>query len=595
VTTEREPNDHVGAANLIQPGADVTGALPVGTDVDIYKITVPTHGSFHVTCTQPADLYLAVLDSAGKQLVGGDFGGVNAKMVADADAYEPGDYYVLVRPYSSSNKSDTAYTLRVDFREARDAFEPNNTIEQASPVVSGRQFESFIHRPGDVDYYRLNIAGPSTISITSTQPADYHLSVVDSTGAKQLAGGDLGGVNKDMELVTDVYEAGAYYVLMSGYNASTYNMHVPYNMTITVTPGGADRFEPNDEPSKAARAPLGQVLPAFLSKPGDVDYYAVEVAGPAKISVAADQPADMHLSILGPDGKTAIVSGGYGNKGTKISMSQDVFEPGVYYVVLRGYNASTYNMHVPYNLTISTTPGGADRFEPNDEPSKAARAPLGQVLPAFLSKPGDVDHYAVEVAGPAKISVAVDQPADMHLSILGPDGKTAIVGGDYGNKGTKISMSQDVFQPGVYYVVLRGYPTGVYDMHVPYNLTISATPALPDAAEPNDSAQQAKPIQLGQTVTGVIPSGTDQDWWQFDTTFVSKVRITCTQPADFLFRVVDSSGKEITRGDFGGKGSVIDTTLQLSAFNRYHIVVAPYSSTHYNMTEPYQLTVMPTL
>ncbi len=475
VTTEREPNDQVGAANLIQPGADVTGALPVGTDVDIYKITVPTHGSFHVTCTQPTDLYLAVLDSAGNQLVGGDFGGVNAKMVADAEAYEPGDYYVLVRPYSSSYKSDTAYTLRVDFREARDAFEPNNTIEQASPVVSGRQFESFIHRPGDVDYYRLNIAGPSTISITSTQPADYHLSIVDSTGAKQLAGGDLGGVNKDMELVADVYEAGAYYVLMRGYNASTYNMHVPYNMTITVTPGGADRFEPNDEPSKASRAPLGQVLPAFLSKPGDVDHYAVEVAGPAKISVAADQPADMHLSILGPDGKTAIVSG------------------------------------------------------------------------------------------------------------------------DYGDKGTKISMSQDVFQPGVYYVVLRGYSTSVYDLHVPYNLTISATPALPDAAEPNDSAQQAKPIQLGQTVTGVIPSGTDQDWWQFDTTFVSKVRITCTQPADFLFRVVDSSGKEITRGDFGGKGSVIDTTLQLSAFNRYHIVVAPYSSTHYNMTEPYQLTVMPTL
>jgi hypothetical protein len=469
--SEREPNNDIAGANLIAAGTDVTGAIAASGDVDVYKVSVPTHGTFHVTCTQPADFYMAILNEAGTQIVGGDLGSPGKTMVLDADVFEPGNYYILVRGYSSSHKSDTPYTLRAEFQEARDAFEPNDNIHQASTVVSGKQFDSFIYRPGDVDYYRIDVSWPSSIKVASTQPADYYLSIVDSSGTKQLYGGD------------------------------------------------------------------------------------------------------------------------FGSAGSNMLLEGDVYEPGTYYVVMRGYSANHYNMHTPYSMTITVTPGGPDRFEPNDAPEQASVPPLGQPFAAFISRPGDKDYYKVNIAGPSQIVVESDQPADYWMGILQPDGKAVLTGDDFGNVGTRMAAACYVFEPGVYYVLMRGYSTDRYHMHVPYNMKIEVKPALNDPAEPNDSASQAKGLQLGQPVSGVIPTETDQDWWCFDTPLLGKVRITCTQPADFRMRVVDSAGKEISNQDFGAKGSLMDLTLQLLPMSRYYVVLQPWSKGHFNMHEAYQLTV----
>ncbi|HOL52243.1 MAG TPA: hypothetical protein PLM91_08610 [Bacillota bacterium] len=468
---EREPNYNIASANPIAVNTNVTGAISTDGDIDMYKVTVTTHGTFHVTCTQPADFFMAILNEAGSQIAGGDLGSSGTTMVLNADVFEPGNYYILVRGYSGNIKSDTPYTLRAEFREARDAFEPNDNVNLASAVVSGRQFDSFIYRPGDIDYYSVSVSGPATIKVTSTQPADYYLSIVDSSGTKELYGGDLG------------------------------------------------------------------------------------------------------------------------SKGTNMLLEGDVYDPGTYYVVMRGYNKDIYEMHTPYTMTITVTHGGTDRFEPNDTPGQAAVPPLGQTFAAFISRPGDLDYYKVDIAGPSQVVAESDQPVDLHLSLIDRDGKTVLLGDDYGHPGNKMVLTHDIFQPGTYYVLMRGYNTNIYSMHTPYNMKITVKPALYDPAEPNNSANEAKSIQLGQPVTGVIATGTDEDWWQFTAPLLGKVRITCTQTADFRLRVVDATGKEITNQDLGNKGTLMDLTLQLTPLTRYYVVVQPYSSSCYNMFEAYQLIV----
>ena len=197
----------------------------------------------------------------------------------------------------------------------------------------------------------------------------------------------------------------------------------------------------------------------------------------------------------------------------------------------------------------------------------------------------------MNITGPSQIVVESDQPADYWMGILQPDGKTVLTGDDFASVGTRMAAACYVFEPGVYYVLMRGYSTDRYHMHVPYNMKIEVKPALNDPAEPNDSASQAKGLQLGQPVSGVIPTETDQDWWCFDTPLLGKVRITCTQPADFRMRVVDSAGKEISNQDLGAKGSLMDLTLQLLPMSRYYVVLQPWSKGHFNMHEAYQLTV----
>ncbi|MEA4883010.1 MAG: hypothetical protein VB144_04980 [Clostridia bacterium] len=217
--------------------------------------------------------------------------------------------YMLVRGYSSSHKPDTPYTLRAEFREARDVFEPNDSIQQTSTVVSGRQFDSFIYRPGDVDFYRIDVSWPSTIKVTSTQPADYHLSIVDSSGAKQLYGGNLGTPGQDMFLEGDVYESGAYYVLMRGYSSSAYNMHTPYNMKIQVKLALHDSAEPNDSASQARGLQLGQPVTGVIPTDTDQDWWYFDTPLLGKVRITCAQPADFRLRVVDSTGKEIAYSG----------------------------------------------------------------------------------------------------------------------------------------------------------------------------------------------------------------------------------------------------------------------------------------------
>ncbi len=86
-----------------------------------------------------------------------------------------------------------------------------------------------------------------------------------------------------------------------------------------------------------------------------------------------------------------------------------------------------------------------------------------------------------------------DQPVDLHLSLIDRDGKTVLLGDDYGHPGNKMVLTHDIFQPGTYYVLMRGDITPTYTACTPpYNMKITVKPALYDPAEPNNSANEPR-------------------------------------------------------------------------------------------------------
>lgn len=122
------------------------------------------------------------------------------------------------------------------------------------------------------------------------------------------------------------------------------------------TQAGNDPFEPNDTPGQAAGAPLGRRFDAYISRPGDLDYYMLSVWGPSTISVESTQPRDYYLAVLAPDGKTRLAGGDLGFAGERMSVSCDVHQPGTYYVLMKGYSDSEHSMHEPYTMMISVEP-----------------------------------------------------------------------------------------------------------------------------------------------------------------------------------------------------------------------------------------------
>lgn len=75
----------------------------------------------------------------------------------------------------------------------------------------------------------------------------------------------------------------------------------------------------------------------------------------------------------------------------------------------------------PYSNTLEQ--------EPNDVPAKATLTPIPQVLHGAIATTGDRDTFALDLAAGQRLTAHVEcrplgSPADLDISLLGPDGKT---------------------------------------------------------------------------------------------------------------------------------------------------------------------------
>jgi hypothetical protein len=352
---EVEPNNDAVTANPIQIGFDVTAAIATSGDYDVFSFVAPGQGLVKITCTQPTDLYMSLVDSAGRQLSGGDFGSFGTTMKLETELPAAGIYYILVRGYSSAYWSSSPYTLRAEFAQITpDALEPNDTIAQATAIESGRQIQSFIYKPGDLDYFRLAVPGASTIHIVCTQPADYYLTMFDSTGARRLAGGDFGGAGNDIAVSADVFQPGNYYIQVRGASSDDYSAQTPYRLTASVRAAGTDQNEPNDKPEQARLLQLGQSVEGFISSGSDQDWWTFDAPFLGKLKISCTQPGDYTMRVLDSAGKE-VFEHDQGGVGMNIEAVLQLPPLARYYVVIQAATADNYNMHEPYHLTLMPT------------------------------------------------------------------------------------------------------------------------------------------------------------------------------------------------------------------------------------------------
>ena len=134
------------------------------------------------------DVHLSGLDVAG---------------IAAASADVPADWprpYVAVAARSVEGNAAAFATIPVTNRPQLLEEEPNNTTEQATPLVVDQDINGRLNEPGDVDCYRVSVEKETRLVLRGVtrqegSPADLTLRLLDAEG-KQLATADDDGVNE---------------------------------------------------------------------------------------------------------------------------------------------------------------------------------------------------------------------------------------------------------------------------------------------------------------------------------------------------------------------------------------------------------------
>lgn len=119
-----------------------------------------------------------------------------------------------------------------------DPYEPNDSSPNAyGPIIPGVPYEGKICTSSDVDWFKVNISTPGTISLSLTVPSsnDYDMELYNPAGV--WVAGSYNGTGASESINYNTSTTGNYYLRIYGYNGS-YNTTNSYTLTFNfITPG----------------------------------------------------------------------------------------------------------------------------------------------------------------------------------------------------------------------------------------------------------------------------------------------------------------------------------------------------------------------
>ena len=166
---------------------------------------------------------------------------------------------------------------------------------------------------------------------------------------------------------------------------------------------------------------------------------------------------------------------------------------------------------------------GLCRADPSDDAESAVDLVSGVEARDFVCTPRDADWFRLQVAADtplARITLRNEAPltpVTYELSVVDAAGTTLkrVVDEQAGRKPVSVRVVVRLTEPGTYFVVVRDAGGLAVDPNAPYGLTVDLLPD-PDGHEPNDSAEQAGPVDGCEE--GHLAYAGDEDWWSFDLT-----------------------------------------------------------------------------
>ena len=324
------------SALLAAPGR----IAPTSADVDVFRLDVPLDGTdVTVRSAGGTDVFGRLLDAGGNELAA-DAGVGNFRIQAMLDA---GIYYVVVTAsetgtYRVLASGDSA----VCPCEAGSAPDHGGDAEGSTLMPIGPPLPGIIDDPDDVDVFRIDLQGSTTLDVRTSGPTDVHGELFDGAGARIAADDDSGPGGRNFRIRADL-EAGVYYVAIAGESG-----HYAVMARLGHAPDHGDTAATSTRLTLHAREGLDEVSPsALLAAPGrmaptaaDVDVFRLDVPENATdITVRSIGATDVLARLLDSSLNEIVADAAEGNFWLEVRLAA-----GTYYVEVGGRETGTYRV-----------------------------------------------------------------------------------------------------------------------------------------------------------------------------------------------------------------------------------------------------------
>lgn len=449
-----------------------------------------------------------------------------------AQSRQGGTYYLTLKPcwWEALN---VEFTVNI---YENDANEPNDTMATATPIAEGDTVD-FILTPGDSDYFKVTTQKAGEIlQVEFPDNDDIYLNFFNSSGGSWSYTSSTADGKCTCRCSTG--EAGDYYIeFYCNYRVA------PITSSFTLAYYRNDANEPNNTRVTATELRHGETVDFTVEYFGngyyDNDYFRVVTDKPGQ---------DIAVTISGYD---------YTNQGERLYLcyepADDIYatncgsatisgdttlylhaaEAGEHYFMLKcidNYDSSI----ISRSLTVEVLDG--DKNEPNDTVDTATPLTIGVDETFMVGGYGDEDWFTFEAA-PADgetelytlsfLDLNTDYSDNFYYDLYAPDGSAVSVGTAVNIRHVRTigCDQQGLYKVRVYTVAgLQSNTSSDYnysDSSTNYKtmdysrstLRIRVEEGGDDPYENNDTWLTAAQINAGDTLTHVLPTTTDEDWF----------------------------------------------------------------------------------
>lgn len=321
---EKEPNDTLETANLIDTGKEIIGYFSPSynrlNNQGEFALREEDWFSFSIQLTDEKPVVLDVVltgvpdvnsvlylfNSAREQIGFSDANGVDeGETLKDTGITSSGSYFLMAASKNFTSNNEVNYKLSLNIREYDYTFEmePNNEPRKAN-LIMDKEINGRIYPDGDKDcYYYKNNQGKTLYRIESQPPEKLDILItVFNKDMIKLFTIDNGGAG-EREIMPDASIEGDFYIVVSA-RRGFFEKENPYKLQMSRLDNPEDyEIEPNDTKETATKI-TRNMIKGFISKKKDKDYYYLEYNKRVKktFNITGIKNSELRVSITDPFG-----------------------------------------------------------------------------------------------------------------------------------------------------------------------------------------------------------------------------------------------------------------------------------------------------
>jgi hypothetical protein len=313
-----------------------------------------------------------------------------------AASLPPGTYYVRIQEYGNNGTID-GYTLFLDATAVvitGDTYEPDNTSADSKLISDGETQNRSIHLPGNVDWARFTLGGPSDVLLRTGPRTGFSggdtvmwLYGPNSAATQVAYNDDTSGAWSQITAAN--LPAGTYYVRVEEYgNNGTID---GYTLFLDVTGVAPPTDDHGNTIADATGVSVNSTTQGNIEVAGDIDYYRLTLASAGRLSVYTTGQTDTYGYLKDASGNN-IVSDDDGAGSGNFRITRDL-AAGIYYVAVRHYRSTGMGA---YQLVTAFS-------QPMEPPLLQLANRLSQGVTDFFANQYQNDHrkwlFSVSVGG----------------------------------------------------------------------------------------------------------------------------------------------------------------------------------------------------